>query len=167
METKFAHNNIKIKRCITLPIWPIIHPLYTFNTIIEYKIIAIWIVLLFIIDLPYRVKLQYVHSDCIQTTFFFHGRFLKKIADDQCSSITKGSIHNIKHMSILPFTVAVDWPESGCLMGVSIMFHIHTYCVFTLNGRDCKLRLLYIDTVTYILQKITCFWSQIWFLRKK
>ena len=37
-------------------------------------------------------------SDYMQTTFFYLGRFLKKLADDQCSSITKGSIYYIKHM---------------------------------------------------------------------
>ncbi len=33
----------------------------------------------------------------IQTTFFYLERFLKKLADDQCFSITKGSIYHIKH----------------------------------------------------------------------
>ena len=32
-------------------------------------------------------------SDYIQTTFFYPGRFFKKLADDQCSSITKGSMY--------------------------------------------------------------------------
>ncbi len=31
------------------------------------------------------------------STVFYLGRFLKKLADDQCSSITKGSIYHIKH----------------------------------------------------------------------
>ena len=63
-------------------------------------------------------------SDCTQTTFFYLGRFQKKIPDDQCSSITKGSIYQIKHMAIQPFTMGVDSPEIGCLMEVSILFHI-------------------------------------------
>ncbi len=33
----------------------------------------------------------------MQTTFFYLERFLKKLADDQCSYITKGSIYHIKH----------------------------------------------------------------------
>ena len=32
--------------------------------------------------------------DYIQTTFFYLGRFLKKLADDQCFSMTKGSIYH-------------------------------------------------------------------------
>ena len=47
-------------------------------------------------------------SDYMQTTFFYLGRFLKKLADDQCFLISKGSIDHIKHMSIQPFTMDVD-----------------------------------------------------------
>ncbi len=36
-------------------------------------------------------------TDFKQTTFFYLGKFLKKLADNQCSSITKGSIYHIKH----------------------------------------------------------------------
>ena len=60
----------------------------------------------------------------MQTTFFYLERFLKKLADDQCSSITKGSSYHIKHMYIQPFTKLVDWPEIGCLMEVSTMLYI-------------------------------------------
>ncbi len=38
-------------------------------------------------------------------------RVLKKLADNQYSSITKGSIHHVKHMYIQPFTTVVDWSE--------------------------------------------------------
>ncbi len=71
----------------------------------------------------------------MQTTFFYLGRILKKLADDQCSSITKGSIYHIKPTYIQPFTTVVDWPEIGCLMEVSTMFHICRYCIFTWGGR--------------------------------
>ncbi len=71
----------------------------------------------------------------MQTTFFSLGRFLKKLADDQCSSITKGSIYHIKHIDIQPFIMGVDWPEIGRLMEASIMFDICTYCLVTLYGR--------------------------------
>ncbi len=50
-------------------------------------------------------------SDYIQTTFFYLGRFLKKLADDHCCSITKDSIYDINHMYKQPFTTVVDWPE--------------------------------------------------------
>ncbi len=35
--------------------------------------------------------------DHMQTAFFYLGRFLKQIADDQCSSITKSNIYHMKH----------------------------------------------------------------------
>ena len=47
-------------------------------------------------------------SDYMQTTVFNLGRFLKKLADDRCSSITKGSIYHIKPMFIQPFTMDID-----------------------------------------------------------
>ncbi len=36
----------------------------------------------------------------MQSTFFYLGRFLKKLADDQCSSIIRGSIYFMKQMYI-------------------------------------------------------------------
>ncbi len=71
----------------------------------------------------------------MQTTFFYLGKFLKKLADDQCSSMTKGSIYHINHMYMQPFTTNVDWPEIGCLMEVSTLLYICRYCVFTWDGR--------------------------------
>ena len=68
----------------------------------------------------------------MQTIFFYLERFLKKLADNQSSSITKGSINHINHMYIHPFTTVVVWPEIGCLMEVSIMFYACRYCVFYL-----------------------------------
>ncbi len=70
----------------------------------------------------------------MQATLFYFGRFLKKLADDQCSSITKGSIYHIKHMYIHHFTTVVDWLENWHLMEVSTMFYICRYCVFTWWG---------------------------------
>ncbi len=60
-------------------------------------------------------------SDCKQTTFFHLGRFLKKLADDQCFNVIY-TIYHIKHMSL--YTLL---PFNG-----SIMLDICTYCVFTL-----------------------------------
>ncbi len=73
-------------------------------------------------------------NNIIKATFFYLGRFLKKLADDQYSSITKDSIYHIKHMYIQPFTTIVDWPEIVCFMEVSTMFHICRYCIFTWWG---------------------------------
>ena len=87
--------------------------------------------------LPHYVKMQYLH-------FRFHAKLLSftleypcrnYIADDQCSSVIKGSIHHIKYMYIQPFTTPVDWPEIWRLMEVSTMFYICRCCVFTWWGR--------------------------------
>ncbi len=75
------------------------------------------------------------NADFIKATLFYHGRFLKKSADDQFSSITKGSICHIKHIYTQPFTIGVDWPKIVCLMEVSTLFCICTYCIFTRYGR--------------------------------
>ena len=82
-------------------------------------------------DCPTKKKCSMCISDYMQATSFNLGRFLKKLADDQCSTIAKGSIYHIKHMSIQPFTIEVDWSEIGFLIEVSTMFNICTYCVFT------------------------------------
>ena len=44
-------------------------------------------------------------------TFFCLGKFLNKLADDQCSSVAKGSIYHINYMLIQLFTMGVDRPE--------------------------------------------------------
>ncbi len=92
--------------------------------------------------LPHQVKRSICISDFMQTTFFYLGRFLKKLADDQWSSITKGSIYHIKHIYIQPFTTVVEWPDIRCLMEVSTMFSICRYCVFTWDGRINKTKIL-------------------------
>ncbi len=51
--------------------------------------------------------------DHTQSTFFYLGKFLKKLADDQCSSIIKGSTYHIKHYVT----------RSGPLRPKSIFFH--------------------------------------------
>ncbi len=49
-----------------------------------------------LLSLPYQVKtLCILHF--MQSTFFYLERFLKKLADDQCSSLSKSSIYHIKH----------------------------------------------------------------------
>ena len=89
--------------------------------------------------LPHLVKMQYLHFRFHTNYFFFNlERFLKKLADGRCSSITKGSICHVKHVYIQPFTTVVDWPEIACLMEVSTMFYICRYCVFTWWGRFIK-----------------------------
>ncbi len=80
--------------------------------------------------MPYKVK--YVHFRYIQNTFFYLGRFLKKLADDRCTWITKGSIYHVKHMSIQPFYHGLTW--NWAFYGSTYMFDICAYCVFTLYG---------------------------------
>ncbi len=72
-------------------------------------------------------------SNCMQTTFFYIERFLKKLVDYQFSSITKGSIYHIIH-----YVHAYFYHSSGLtrwkiwhLMEVYTMFYIYRYCVFT------------------------------------
>ncbi len=91
----------------------------------------------------YQVRLGYLNLICsmcildfMQATLFCLRRFLKKLADDQYSSISKGSIYYIKHTSIEPFAMGMGWPEINHLMEVSIMFDICTYCVFTLYSSN-------------------------------
>ncbi len=84
---------------------------------------------------PTKYKCSMCILDHMHGTFFCLGKFLKKLADNECSSITKGSIYYIKHMYIQPFSMEVDWPEIWRWMEVSTMFNICIYCVFTLYGR--------------------------------
>ena len=42
---------------------------------------------------------------------------------------------------VQPFTMGVDWLKIGCLMEVSIMIDICTYCVFTLYDRPSRIYL--------------------------
>ncbi len=83
-------------------------------------------------------------SDHMQGTFFCLGKFLKKLADNQCFSITKGSIYYIKHMYIQPFNTEVDWAEICHLKEVSTMFSICRYCIFTLWKRTLHASTLYL-----------------------
>ncbi len=82
--------------------------------------------------LPHKVKMHVCISDNIQTTFYYHGRFLNILADDYSFAITRGSTSTISNMSIQPFTLRVDWNEIGCLMEVSIMSDVFAYCVIHL-----------------------------------
>ena len=65
--------------------------------------------------------------DYILYTFFY----LKKVADDHCSSITKKEVSTIyiKLMSIQPFTTRVDWPE---IVNGSIYYrsYLHILCFY-------------------------------------
>ena len=65
-------------------------------------------------------------------------------ADDQSSSITKGSIYCIKIMYTQPFSMEVDWAEIWCLMEACIYYVLYCrYCIFTLWGRIYRLLYCY------------------------
>ncbi len=70
-------------------------------------------------------------SDYTQTTFFYLERFLKKLADDQFSSITKGIIYHIKHYvhATCYHGNGLTWNLTFNGSRVSTMLNIHTYCV--------------------------------------
>ncbi len=72
--------------------------------------------------MSHKVKYSIYILDHTQSTFFCLGKFLKWLADDRSSFITKGSIYYIEYMHIQPVSVGVDWPEIWCLMEVSTMF---------------------------------------------
>ncbi len=64
--------------------------------------------------------------------------------DDQCSSITKGSIYFMKRTYIQPATTVVDWPEIWCLMELSTMFYILQILRFYLVGHTLYPRPIFI-----------------------
>ena len=79
------------------------------------------------LHLPHKVKTQYVILDHMQSTFFCCGKNLKKLADDQCSSITKGSTYYIRCIYIQPFIMEMDWPEIWHLMEVCFIHILRFY----------------------------------------
>ena len=109
--------------------------------------------------LPYKVKMQYVHFRLHTNYFLLPWKILKKLVDDQWSSITKGSIYHIYHYVHTTFYHWMDWPEIGCFNGsISIMFDICTYCVFILYS-SCM-----IDNALYFItqhMKFICFSNRI------
>ena len=71
--------------------------------------------------IPQQVKAQHLHFRFHANYFFtLIGRFLKKLADEQCSSITKGSIYCIKYVN-KTFHHESDWPEIA-ILEVSIKY---------------------------------------------
>ncbi len=58
---------------------------------------------------PTKWKRSICIANYIQTTFFYLGKFLKKLSEEQCSKIRKDSIYHIKHMFMQHFTIGVNW----------------------------------------------------------
>ncbi len=53
--------------------------------------------IMLLLILPNKLKTQYVHFRSTQSTFVCFRKFLKKLSDNHCFSITKGNIYFIKH----------------------------------------------------------------------
>ncbi len=83
---------------------------------------------------PTKYKRSICISDFIQTTFFYLERFMKELADEQCSWITKGTI-----MYIQPFTTVVDWPDIVCLEKYLLCF-IFADTAFLLGTTELEVR---------------------------
>ena len=84
--------------------------------------------------------MQYVHFRWHTNYFLLPWKDISNhISRQSMLLISKGSTYHVRHydvqLSIQPFTMEVDWPKIGCLMEVSIMFDICTYCIFTLYRR--------------------------------
>ncbi len=90
------------------------------------------------INLTHTVKIQYLH-------FRLHANYFPlpwKIPEDFLSkrSVFVNNlrhIYHIKHMSIQPFTMGMDWCENGRVMDVSIMFNFaHAAFLLCIKGRN-------------------------------
>ena len=84
---------------------------------------------------PKKLKCSMCSLDNTQSTFFSLRNFLKKLSDDQTSSVTKGSIYYIKRMYIQPFSMEVDWLEMLYFMKHLPCF-IFAHTVFLLCGAN-------------------------------
>ncbi len=63
---------------------------------------------------------------------------MKGLADDQSSSITKGSIYYIKKMYMQPFSMEKGWSEIWCLMKVSTNTMFYIKLCFYFVGQTCQ-----------------------------
>ena len=88
--------------------WCPMAPVHMTQVDMQTSIIFFWSTLL-----SHKVKIQYLHFRSQAKYFlFFRRKFLKCLADDQSSSITKGSIYKIRHIMYLnPFSMEVDWQD--------------------------------------------------------
>ncbi len=81
----------------------------------------------------HQVKTQYLHFSFHTNylLFTYLGRFQKKLAGNQCSSITKGSIYHIKY-----YVLKIFYHSSGLtkMLNGSINYVLHWHCVFTRYG---------------------------------
>ncbi len=101
-------------------------------------------------------------SDCIQITFFYLGRFLKKTADDQCSSISKGSMYHIKHNGHTTFyhVSGLTW---NCMFNRSIYYVKYLHILpFNFVWQNCQVVIMCIPRLIGLLEMnavMTCLTS--------
>ncbi len=80
-------------------------------------------------------------SDYTQATFICLERFLNKLADDQCSSITKGSIYHIKHVHTTFYQVGElnrNWTFNGSIYHEWYLRILHFHFVQQIQLRISK-----------------------------
>ena len=78
--------------------------------------------------MPCKVKTQYVYIKLRTNYFLYLGKFLTKLAEDQCSSITIKAVSTISNICL--YNVSGLWPEIACSMKVSILCLIFAHTAF-------------------------------------
>ena len=84
----------------------------------------------------------YAFSGYMQATFFYLRKNLMKLADDQCFSITKGSIYHVKHnghTNFLPWD-GLTW---NCTLNGSIYYVLYLHILHFYFVRQICNRILY------------------------
>ncbi len=103
---------------------------------------TLWRDLIFISAPKSRNVVSHISAflDHMHSTFCCIGIFLKWLADDQSSSITKGSFCYIKHMYIhvQPFSMEVDWWEYKTWNGWIYYYFKLVDIAFLLRGADLE-----------------------------
>ena len=93
--------------------------------------------------MSHKIKTQYLHFR-LQVSYFLFNFTLEdawRNLDNQCSSITKGSIDHIKHMSI-PFSMKVHWPETRRFNGrIYYVWYLHILRFLLCTADICTSRL--------------------------
>ena len=82
----------------------------------------------------HKVKMQYMHFTLNANYFFYFGRFLKKLLDDQLSSRTKACIYYIKHNMSIQVYIYNLFPRGWIDLKLQVLYGIFIHCIFTLNS---------------------------------
>ncbi len=123
------------------------------STIVVYCLVSVWVS---VVQVPTYVlniilmmnvlrslksaplsKYAIYSSDFMQTTLFYLKRFLKKLADDQCSSMTKGTYLPYQTYVRTTFYHCNGLSKNLTFNGSIYNVFICKYCIFTWYGRNC------------------------------